>query len=41
MCVRAFGRLALVVRAVTQRVADMDLLQHQDLVLDVDIAFGL
>jgi len=39
--VRALGGLALVVRAIPERVADVDLLDHQDFVFQVDLAFGL
>ena len=37
----ALGSLALVVRATPQRVAHVDLLDHQDLVFEIDIAFTL
>jgi hypothetical protein len=37
---RALGRLALVSGAACERVAHADLLQHQDFVLDVDLALG-
>jgi hypothetical protein len=36
----AVRRLSLVFGAVFQRVPDADLLDHQDLVLQVDLAFG-
>lgn len=38
---RSLGRLAFVVWAAFQRVADVDLLDDEDLVLDVDLTFGL
>ena len=38
---RTFRRLALVFRASFQRVADADPLDHEDLVLDVDLALRL
>jgi len=39
--VRALRRLALVLRHAAQRVVDADPFDDQDLVLDVDLAFGL
>lgn len=33
--------LTLVLGAALERVVDVDLLEHQDLVLDVDVAFRL
>jgi hypothetical protein len=41
MRVRALGCLAPVVRATLERIADVDPLDHEDLILDVDLAFGL
>jgi len=41
MGVGALGRLALVGGTVPQRVADVDLLDHEDLLFDVDLTFGL
>jgi hypothetical protein len=38
---RALGGLALVVRAAPERVADVNLLDDQDLVLEVDLALSL
>jgi hypothetical protein len=38
---RALGCLALVVRHAAQRVVNFDALDDQDLVLDIDLAFGL
>jgi len=39
--VRAIGRLSPVVGAPAERVADVDLLDDQNLVLDVDLALRL
>lgn len=39
--VRPLGRLTLVIRAALQGVPDPNLLDHQDAVLDVDLALGL
>jgi len=39
--VRALGRLSPVVGAPAERVADVDLLDDQNLVLDVDLALRL
>ena len=39
--VRALGSLSLVVGAAPQRIAHMDLLDDQNLVLEVDLAFAL
>jgi len=39
--VRPLGGLALVLGAAAERVAHMDLLDDQDLVLDVDLALSL
>ena len=41
MFMRALGGLALVVGAVTKRVVDSDVLDDEDLVLDVNLAFRL
>jgi len=38
MC--AFGGFALVSGTVSERVMDADLLDHQDLVLEIDLTFG-
>jgi hypothetical protein len=38
---RALGRFALVVRAASQRVVDPDLLDDENFVLEIDLAFGL
>jgi hypothetical protein len=38
---RSPGRFSLVFRTVPQRVADVDLLDDEDLVLDVDFALSL
>jgi hypothetical protein len=39
--VGTLGRFALVGGAVPQRVVDVDLLDHEDLVFDIDVALGL
>jgi len=41
MRVRALGRLALVRLDVAKCVVDLDVLDHEDLVLDVDLALRL
>jgi len=41
MGVRALGGFALVVGATPERVADVDFLDHQDLVFEVDLALSL
>jgi len=38
---RPLSRFALVVRATSERVVDLDLLDHQDFVLQVDLALSL
>jgi hypothetical protein len=37
----SLGRFAPVGGTVTQCVTDVDLLDHEDLVLDIDLTFGL
>jgi len=39
--VGALGSLALVIRAILQRVVNIDLLDDQDPVFDVDLTLGL
>jgi len=41
MGVRPLGGFALVVGATPERVADVDFLDHQDLVFEVDLALSL
>jgi len=41
MGVRPVGGLVLVVGATPERVADVDFLDHQDLVFEVDLALSL
>jgi len=41
MCMRPLGGLSLVVGATPERVANVDFLDHQDLVFEVDLALSL